>query len=261
MCALSLLNIEWYRHKKVFEIVLDAMCCVMSADNDMSKKEIDAIYRELQNMKTGRTKSFVLDYAKEFNNRKEKEGLSHIIKNVETRINESLTNKMTPFLLSSIDHVAISDGKIHINELKVIFKLRRVVGLVPKNYKPNISKITSHHTKDPEMLKWINLLVTALHPTAKKVCFDLTCRLLIFPSAQGLSADSQNAWERAFVGAQIDDSDDLRQELYENYCSHVITCAFAIHYYSFKHKVKGSNIGRILEEVGFSSDTRNPEHS
>ncbi len=277
--------------RESIKIIIEASCCLAcidkpdERDEGITDDEVRAVVAELKKAGVKWSESAILDYFTACRSRVRTSGLRAMLRAVEERIPAVAQSGMTSIFLNTIERIAVADGRIHTNELKLILRFRKRLGLVaekttgPKKKEPAAWVLMD----DPQMLPAIQAMVDALHPLAKKVCFDLTCRLLATSKTTGFKDDSERAWDRAIEQeSQLKDlslpAEQSRfrwlrcllaripllrrletatppvntiQHLRMQYSSNVATCALVV--YSMAASIPYPETGLFLEAAGFPS--------
>ena len=97
----------------IYEILLDAICCVMCADKKITTQERKAVHKILHKTKSPWSDEDIDEKIGVFVQRLKKEGSRKIIQETCSRLPEFSKVGKEQILLKCIDYMADADGEIH----------------------------------------------------------------------------------------------------------------------------------------------------
>ena len=116
------------KSKDIYEILMDAICCVMCADGNTTPKEREAIRIILGKTKAPWTKEDIDKRIGLFLERAKVEGMDKIVETTCKNLPEFKRRKKQEVLTVCLDFIARADGMTDENEKKLIEKFKSAIG-------------------------------------------------------------------------------------------------------------------------------------
>ena len=145
----------------IYEILLDAICCVMCADKKITTQERKAVHKILHKTKSPWSDEDIDEKIGVFVQRLKKEGSRKIIQETCSRLPEFSKVGKEQILLKCIDYMADADGEIHEEEISLINQFKSVLDKesaqadapdpARNTAKNAVSKVTKKASKPPKL--------------------------------------------------------------------------------------------------------------
>jgi len=115
------------RRNNIFEVLLDAVCCVMCADKKVTTREREAVHRILEKLKSPWARNEIDRRIDVFINRAKKEGLTSLVQETCHKLVIFKRKGKEQVLLRCVDYMAKADGIIDPRETELCQKFKTVL--------------------------------------------------------------------------------------------------------------------------------------
>jgi uncharacterized tellurite resistance protein B-like protein len=146
------------KREDIYEILMDAICCVMYADGKVTSKEREAVHNILKKTKAPWTKEDINKRIDGFLERAQKEGMEKIVQATCENLPEFKRRKKQEVLKVCLDFMARADGIADELEKKLIEKFKTAVEIDfpdPADYVSSVALPASIRKKNIEEQKQI----------------------------------------------------------------------------------------------------------
>jgi tellurite resistance protein len=120
-------NIDKEKQPSIFDILMDAACCVIFADGKVTNEERKAVYTIMEKTKSSWTKKSIDNRIDGFLDRFKTEGIDKIVQTTCEMLPEFKRRKKQKVLIACLDFISRADGMMDENEKKIIEKFKSAV--------------------------------------------------------------------------------------------------------------------------------------
>ncbi|MHC4132846.1 MAG: TerB family tellurite resistance protein [Planctomycetota bacterium] len=113
---------------KIYEVLMDAICCVMCADKRAKAKEQEAIHEILQKTKVPWEEEEINERIEAYVENVRENGLATVIRETREKLDVFKSRGKQEVLLQCLEHMTQADGVIDESEIRVCDIFRLVLG-------------------------------------------------------------------------------------------------------------------------------------
>lgn len=134
----------------IFEILTDAVCCVMCADKKVTTRERKAIHKILEKTKAPWDGNKIEEHINNFVQRVKKDGLKSIVQEICDKLPEFKKRGKELVLLRCIDYMTRADGIIDENEKQLTEKFKSALGIKYSDYAGSATQVETTTSREKE---------------------------------------------------------------------------------------------------------------
>jgi tellurite resistance protein len=138
---------EKEKQTDIYEILMDAVCCIMCADRKVTTRERRAIHTVLERTKAPWNEEQINNRINDFIQRVNNEGLNNVIQQTCKKLPEFKKRGKENVLAVCLDFMARADGSVDENEKQLIEKFKSAVGIETGDSVPQIGSPPSKKEK------------------------------------------------------------------------------------------------------------------